>query len=182
MRWLDPRWERAAVTLPRGRQWTIRENIIAAIEALPNWPADVPVKMLGLPADAFHMELRTMVGVCLTDDSWTNVDTPIGDYVDQAAEMNIQIIVLTTSESGDPAGVFDPDDGQLDSLVGLILGSNQGGYGPGLRSADVGVAGETAAVRLRAVRTQLIAEQKRAEGSGGALAKIIMMRTTTLPL
>jgi hypothetical protein len=173
----------AVVTLPPGRQSVIRENIKNAILGLPDWPSDVAVEKVGLPADVFQMGRRTMVGVCITDDSWLSVDTPIGDYVDQAAEMNVQIIVYATSESGgETSSVFEPDDGRIDTLVGLILGSNSGGYGPGLRSADIGVPGETAAVRLRAVKTQLIAEQKRAEGSGGALAKIIMMRTTTLPL
>ena len=169
------------MTMP-SRQWAIRKNIVNAILALPGWPADVPVELLGLPADAFHRSHRTMVGVCVTDDTWLSPDSGIGDYVDQAAEMEVQIIVYSTSESGDPSGVFDPDDGNVDGLCGLILGGNSGEYGPGLRSADVGVPGETAAVRLRAIRTQLIAEQKRAEGSGGALAKVIMMRTTTFPL
>jgi hypothetical protein len=164
------------------RQAVIRDNIVAAIKALPGWPPDVPVEKLGLPADAFHRDHRTMVGVCMTDEAWTSIDLGLGDPVDQPAEMNVQIIVYATSESGDPAAVFSPDDGNIDGLVSKILGSNVPGYGPGLRNADVGVPGETGAVRLRAVRTQLIAEQKRAEGSGGALAKIIQMRTTALPL
>jgi hypothetical protein len=169
------------MTLLPSRQAAIRANIVAAILALPDWPLDVPVEKLGIPSDAFHMGHRTMVGVCLTDDAWRNLDEGLDDPLDHEAEMEVQIVVYSTSEAS-PTGALEPDDGNIDGLVGLILGSNRPGYGPGLRSADVGAPFDVGAVRCRAVRTQLMAEQKRAEGSGGALAKIIMMRTTALPL
>jgi hypothetical protein len=168
------------MTLP-SRQASIRDNIVAAILALPNWPADVPVEKLGLPQDAFHRGYRTMVGVCLTDDTWQNIDEGLDDYLDKQAEIDVQIVVYSTSE-GSPTGALEPDDGNIDGLIGLLLGSHRPGYGPGLRSADVGAPFDVGAIRCRAVKTSLIADQKRAEGSGGALAKVIMMRTTTLPL
>ena len=172
------------MTLPVGRQGEIRKNIAAAIRALSGWPPEVPVETLALAQDAFRREHRTMVGVTLTDDTWQHIDDGISDYLDRAAEIDVSIVVYSTSESGGDSttGVLDSDDGMIDGLVGLILGSSVGGYGSGLRSVNVGIAGETGGVYLRAVKTQLMADQKRAEGSGGALAKIIMMRTTTLPL
>lgn len=163
------------------RQSAIRENTVAAILAIPNWPDDVPVEKLGIPQDAFRRGYRTMVGVCLTDDVWTSIDLGLGDPLDQPATVDVQVIVYSTSE-GSPSGALDADDGRIDSLVGLLLGSNRPGYGPGLRSADVGVPNDTGPIRLRAVKTAIMADQARAEGNGGALAKIINFRTTDFGL
>lgn len=179
---MGPRWQQRGcrVTL-LSRQATIRDNIVAAILALPNWPSDIPVLKLGIPQDAFRLGYRKLVGVCLTDDTWQNIDEGLADYLDKPAEVDIQIIIYATSEVS-PVGAFEPDDGNIDGLFGLILGSNRPGYGPGLRSANVGVPFDTGPVYCRAVKTNLIADQARAEGAGGALAKVINMRTTTLVL
>lgn len=144
-------------------QAQIRDNIVAAILALPTWPAEVPVEKLGLPTDAFYRGYRRMVGVCLTEDEWHSLDLGLNDPLDQPATMELSIVVYSTSELS-PVGALEPDDGMIDGLVGAILGSGRGGYGPGLRSADVGVPGQTGAVRCRAVRTQLMADEKRALG------------------
>lgn len=160
---------------------TIRDNIVAAIRALPGWPQEVPVEKLGLPQDAFFRGHRAMVGVCLTTDKWTSIDLGLGDNLDQPCEMDLQIVVYATSELS-PAGALDPDDGNIDGLVGMLLGSNRAGYGRGLRDVDVGVPSQTGAVRCRAVSTSLMADQKRAEGAGGAMAKVLSMRTTVVAL
>jgi len=163
------------------RQAALRENIVNAIKALPNWPSHVPVMKLGIPQDAFRMECRTMVGVCLTDEVWQNIDKGLGDYLDKEATVDVQIVVYSTSELM-PSGALEPEDGNIDGLVGLILGSNRPGYGTGLRSVNVGVPFDTGPVYCRAVKTNLVADQARAEGSGGGLAKVINMRTTSLVL
>lgn len=163
------------------RQAALRENIVAAILALPSWPSDVPVLKLGIPQDAFRMGYRKMVGVCLTDDVWQDIDEGLGDFLDKEATVDIQIVVYSTSEAT-PTGALEPEDGDIDGLIGLILGSNRPGYGGGLRSVNVGVPFDTGPVRCRAVKTHLVADQARAEGAGGALAKVINMRTTTLVL
>lgn len=162
-------------------QATIRENIVNAILALPGWPSEVPVVKLGIPQDAFRLGYRTLVGVCLTDDAWTSIDLGLGDQLDQPATVEVQVVVYSTSEAS-PTGAFEPDDGNIDGLVGLLLGSNRAGYGPGLRSADVGVPNETGEVHCRGVKTNIVADQARAEGTGGAIAKIINFRTTVFPL
>jgi hypothetical protein len=95
--------------------------------------------------------------------------------------MEMQIVVYGTSEL-DPVGALQPEDGQIDGLIELLLGSYRPGYGSGLRTVDVGIPGVTGEVRLRAVHTLLVADPKRAEGSGGGLAKILTMRTTSLAL
>lgn len=163
------------------RLGTIRTNIVNAILALPGWPSGVPVEKLGIPHDVFFRGPRTMVGVCTTEEAWTDLEEGIGDYIDRMAEADVSVVVFSTSELS-PAGALEVDDGNIDGLVSIILGSRVGGIGPGLRSADVGVPGETGAVRCRAVKTQLIADARRAEGSGGGLAKVILFRTTALPL
>lgn len=168
------------MTLP-SRQAAIRDNIVAAILALPDWPSDVPVEKIGIPQDCFRRGYRTMVGVCLTDDVFLNIDEGLDDPLDHEAEMDVQVVIYSTSEAS-PAGAFEPDDGRIDSLTSLILGSHRPGYGPGLRSADVGVAGDTGAIRCRGVKSSLMADQARAEGAGGAIAKILNMRTTAFGL
>lgn len=174
------------MTLPIGRVGAIRTNILNAIKALPGWPTFVPVEKYALPQDVFRREQRTVVGVCLTDETWQEIEAPLGagGDLDHQAEIDVSIVIYSTSESGgdSTAGVLEADDGMIDALEALILGSRVGDAGPGIRQTDVGVPGETGAVYVRPVKTQLMADQKRAEGSGGALAKIIMMRTTTLPL
>lgn len=164
-------------------QGQIRDNVVAAILALPNWPSDVPVEKLGIPPDAFQRGYRTMVGVCLTDDTWTPqaITSGLGDYNDKESEIDLAIVVYSTSEAS-PSGALESDDGMIDGLVTAILGSNRAGYGPGIRAVDLGVAGVTGGLHLIAVKTQIVADAKRAEGSGGALAKVIMCRTTALAL
>lgn len=169
------------MTLMPSIQSEVRDNIVAAIKALPNWPASVPVEKVGFSADVFRRGHRCMVGVASTTDEWQSLNLNLGDAVDQPAEMDIEIVVYATSELS-PTGALDPDDGNIDGLVSAILGSHRGGYGPGIRNTDVGVPFQTGGVYCRAVKTYLIADQARAEGSGGALAKCILMRTTTLPL
>lgn len=168
------------MTIP-SKQAIIRDNIVAAILALPGWPSGVAVEKLGLPTDAFHRGHRTMVGVCLTEDVWNSLDLGLDDPLDQPSEMDVNIVIYSTSELS-PAGALEPDDGNIDGLLSLILGSGAAGYGRGLRTADVGVPFVTGGIRMRAVKTTLMADQKRAEGAGGAIAKILLMRTTAVPL
>lgn len=168
------------MTLP-SRENTIRENIKTAILNLTNWPADVPVELLGFYTDVFYRGHLTAVGVCLTTDDWHNLEDGLNDFLDHEATIDVQIVVFSTSEI-DPSGALKPDDGRIDALIELLLGSNRPGFGAGIRTVDVGVPGVTGEVRLRAVHTLLVADPKRAEGSGGGLAKILTMRTTSLGL
>jgi hypothetical protein len=169
------------VTLPD--RWSpIRINIVNGIKAIPGWPRDVEVRALGIPQDAFFQGWRRGVGVCLSaEDEWQSIDKGLNDRLDQPAEMNVPICIYSYSEAS-PAGALEARDGGIDTLASLLLGSNVTGYTRGIRSVDIGIPFETGGVYLRAVKTQLIPEQKRAEGSGGGLVKVIMFRTTTLPL
>lgn len=168
------------MSLP-SKQATIRDNVVAAIKALPNWPADWPVEKIGIPQDLFYRGLRRAVGVCLTEDTWHSLDLGLSDPLDQPAEMDLVIVVYATSELS-PTGALEPDDGGIDGIVGLILGSNAVGYGAGLRSADVGVAFVTGGVRCRAVKTAVMADEHRSVGNGGGLAKLLFLRTTAFGL
>jgi hypothetical protein len=165
-----------------GSRWTvIRNNVIAAIKALPLYDPAIPVYALGVPPDIFGMGTRVALGVCLSQDIWLDVDSALSYYVDREAEMNIPIVILTTSEAS-PAGALE-EAGMIDDLTAMILGTAVGPMtGPGLRSADVGVAGETGGVYLRSVTSTLVPGPDRALGAGGALAKVILMRTTSVPL
>lgn len=163
----------------------IRDNIRAAILALPDWPADVPVEKLLIPTDAFHRGHRMMVGVCLTEDSWQNLDLALNDFIDHEAMMEMTLVIYSTSESGGDSttGALEPDDGRIDGLLGILLGSHAPGYGSGLRNVDVGIPGVTGSMHFRAVKTQLMADERRAQGvSGGAVAKLLFMRSTSFAL
>jgi hypothetical protein len=157
----------------------IRANVIAAIQALPGING-TPVKALGIPADAFRLELREVIGVCLAEDEWDTAARGIADYRDNPATINVPIVILATSEW--PPESAQSDDGKIEDLTAAILGSNTvGGPGPGIRGVNVGTS-ETGAVYLAAVKSQIIPDKNRAEGSGGAIAKVLEMRSTVLPL
>jgi hypothetical protein len=164
-----------------GRLTTIRDNIVAAITALPGYNG-TPVFKLGIPHDLFWLGPRVAIGVCLSEEDYLHPDEGLGDRLDREAEMLIPICVLSTSEAN-VAAALEEDVTGIDDLSALILGSHHGPMaGPGLRSANVGVVGETGGVYLRAIKTTLIPDPKRSEGSGGALMKVILMRTTAVPL
>lgn len=170
----------SAVPVLPSVQAAIRQNVVNAILALPNLP-NIPVEMLLVYTDVFYRGYRTGIGVCAPTEDWLDVDKGLNDFLDRQAEMPFHIAVYSTSELS-PTGALLPDDGQIDGLVSLILGSNHPGYGRGIRNTDVGVAGVTGEVRCRAISSAIVADPKRAEGSGGGVAKILTMRTTTLAL
>ena len=160
-------------------RWSdLRDNVVAAIKALPGING-TPVEKLGIPADAFRIERRELIGVCLAEDVWDVPMRGVGDYRDVPAEISFPIVVVATSEYP-PASALE-DDGKIEDLVAAILGSNVGDIGIGIRGVNVGNS-TTGAVYLMAVKSQLVPDKSRAEGSGGKLAKIIEMKTTVLPL
>ncbi len=156
----------------------IRENVAAAIQALPAVDG-TPVYQLGIPADILHMGARQAVGVCLTEDKWDRAARGIADYLDNPAEITIPVVIMSTSE-------YPPDsaltaDGKIDDLTAAILGANLGDVGQGIRVVNVGDE-TTGPVYLTAEKSEIVAEPKRAEGSGGALLKVITFVSTVLPL
>ena len=162
-------------------QGDIRDNIVAAILAIQGWPQNMPVEKVAFMTDVFYRQHRAMVGVAMTEDRWTSIDYSLSDPLDQPATIDLNVVVYATSELS-PTGALETDDGNIDGIVSLILGSNRPGFTKGLRAVDVGMAFTTGGVYCRAVKTFLVADQRRSEGSGGAMAKVILMRTTTLPL
>jgi hypothetical protein len=158
----------------------IRQNICNAIVALPGYDQSWPVYPLGIPADAFFLGVPTAIGVCLSKDRWIKPEDDIQMRIDQEAVMDIPIVFLGTSEAS-PAGALSEDE-MIDDMVSTVLGTAMGPRaGPGIRSVDVGIPGECV-LYLMAIGSDLIPEKKRAEGSGGALAKVILFRTTSLAL
>lgn len=167
-------------------RWSLlRANVVAALEAVVATAVapmnDLHVIPIGIPADLFYLGVREGIGVTMASDNWLNLDEGLTDYYDHEATMDLMICLLATSEQS-PDGALT-DDGKLDDMTELVLGSRVPAFASaGIRGTDVGAGLGIGAVRLRAVKSQLIPEQKRAEGSGGALAKVILMRTTSLPL
>ncbi len=164
-----------------GSRWAvIRQNIEQAIKQLPLYDG-TPVFQVGIPADLFNSQADTAIGVCVADDTWLDYDKGLSSYLDREAEMDIPIGIYNHSTAS-AAGVF-MEDGAIDDLSALLLGTTAGPKkGPGIRSVDVGVPGETGGVYLRAIKSQVIPGPKRAEGSGGPLVKVILFRTTSVPL
>ncbi len=152
--------------------------MVAAIKALPGING-TPVVPLGIPADAYRLGFRKVIGVCMAEDAWDEKGLDIGEFRDAPANIYMPIVVLATSEY--PPESAQSDDGQIEDLTAAILGSNVGSVGPGIRGVNVG-SPDTGIVRFYALKSHIIPDKNRAEGSGGALAKIIEMKSTVLPL
>jgi hypothetical protein len=160
-------------------RWSaIRDNVVAAIKALPGING-TPVVKLGIPADLWKFGHREAIGVCITEDEWDVPARGISDFRDNPAEIHIPIVILATSEY--PVESAFEDDGKIDDLTAALLGSNVGTSGAGIRGVDVGTS-DTGAVYLVPVKSQIVPDKNRAEGSGGAIAKIIEFKSTVLPL
>ena len=160
-------------------RWSdIRDNVVAAIKALPNING-TPVEKLGIPADLFRFGHRTAIGVCLAEDQWDRANHGIADYRDNPAEISVPIVILGTAEY--PVEAALDGDGMIEELCAVVLGSNRGTVGPGIRGVNVGTE-DTGPVYLEAEKSQIVPGKDRAEGSGGPLVKILEMKSTVLPL
>lgn len=161
------------------RWGAIRDNLVAAIKALPGING-TPVVKLGVPEDVWPLGMRDVIGVCLTEDDWLDIDEGISDYRDRPALITIPVVVKTTSE-WPPESALN-DGGKIEELCQAILGSNIGTAGAGVRGVDIGLPGVTGGVYVRAVSSQIVAGQDRTPGSGGSICKVLTMKSTVLPL
>lgn len=163
----------------------LRDNVVAALETLVASAApplnDLRVVPVGIAADMFYLGVREGIGVTLASDVWLHLEQGLTDYYDHEAEMDIQLVLLATDESGPGNALSSP--GKIDDMMELVLGSRVPAFtSAGIRATDVGAGIGLGAVRLRAVKSSIVPEQKRAEGAGGALAKVLLMRTTSMGL
>lgn len=156
-------------------RWSlIRDNVIAALEALP-FPRNVVIGKIARPAGVDALVGPVAIGVCLAGDRWIP-PSEIDNHENQPASILVQLVIRADS-AVDATSAID-EEGGIDDIAAIALK---------VRNVDVGIYGmgvelDTGGVYMDCLRSDFMEFTGREPGGAGPIAKVFTLQTTELPI